>query len=104
MRIVYRPAAISDLRSTSDYIACTLQNPKAAQKLREQILRGISRLRENPFMGVSLRGRLDGFYGAMRVLIVGKQLVFYEVQDETVEIIRILDGRTDYLSRLFEEI
>lgn len=102
MRIVYRPAAISDLRSASDYIACTLHNPKAAQKLREQILRGVSRLRENPFMGVSLRSRLDGFDGDMRVLIVCKQLVFYEIH-EAVEIIRILDGRTDYLSRLFEE-
>lgn len=36
-----------------------------------------------------------------RYLIVSKQIVFYEVIENTIEIIRVLDARTDYLSVLF---
>ena len=36
-----------------------------------------------------------------RYLIVSKQLVFYKVNEENIEIIRILDSRQDYLSLLF---
>ena len=36
-----------------------------------------------------------------RYLIVSKQIVFYEVIENTIEIIRVLDTRTDYLSVLF---
>ena len=103
MKIVYRPAAISDLRETSGYIANTLCNPRAAGRLQRDVLHSVSLLRENPCMGVSLRGKLDSFESEIRMLVVRKQLVFYEVHDDVIEIIRILDGRTDYLSRLFEE-
>ena len=36
-----------------------------------------------------------------RYLIVSKQIVFYEVTENTIEIIRVLDAHTDYLSVLF---
>lgn len=36
-----------------------------------------------------------------RYLIVSKQIVFYEVIENTIETIRVLDARTDYLSVLF---
>ena len=36
-----------------------------------------------------------------RYLIVIKQIVFYEVIENTIEIIRVLDAHTDYLSVLF---
>ena len=36
-----------------------------------------------------------------RYLIVSKQIIFYEVTENTIEIIRVLDARTDYLSVLF---
>ena len=39
----------------------------------------------------------------VRYFVVAKQLIFYRVDEEnsTIEILRILDGRTDYLSVLF---
>ena len=36
-----------------------------------------------------------------RYLIVSKQIVFYEVTENTIEIIRVLDAHIDYLSVLF---
>ena len=38
---------------------------------------------------------------SFRYLIVSKQLVFYNVNKENIEILRILDSRQDYLSLLF---
>lgn len=102
MRIVYRPAAVQDIIKTSDYIKNNLKNPQAAQKLKEQIARGISLLKDNPNLGALLSDKFslseDVKY---RYIIINKQIVFYEVNDEVIEIVRVLDGRTDYLSKLF---
>ena len=35
MRILYRPAAIEDIRRTLDYISDTLKNPQAVKRLVE---------------------------------------------------------------------
>lgn len=102
MRIVYRPAAVQDIIKTSDYIKNNLKNPQAAQKLKEQIARGISLLKDNPNLGALLSDKFslseDVKY---RYIIINKQIVFYEVNDDIIEIVRVLDGRTDYLSKLF---
>ena len=102
MRIVYRPSAVKDILDTSDYIKNNLNNPQAAQKLKEQIARGISLLKDNPNLGALLADKFslseDVNY---RYIIIKKQIVFYEVNDDVIEIVRVLDGRTDYLSKLF---
>ena len=58
--------------------------------------------RENPYMGTPLSSRFDDLDTTIRYLVIHKQMVFYEVTEDYVEIIRVLDGRTDYLSRLFD--
>ena len=104
MTIRYRPAAISDMEHTSNYLADTLGNPTAAQALRERLLRSISLLRDNPRMGTPLTSKYEGLDTQIRYLVVSKQLVFYEVHEAWIEIVRVLDGRTDYLSHLFEDL
>jgi plasmid stabilization system protein ParE len=101
MKIKYRPAAISDVQKASDYIARELKNPSAAAALRRKILRSVSLLRENPLMGTPLASKYDGLETDIRFIVVSKQLIFYEPHEELIEVIRILDGRTDYLTHLF---
>ena len=102
MKIVYRPAAVQDIIETSDYIKNNLKNPQAAQKLKEQIARGISLLKDNPNLGALLADKFSLSENVKyRYIIINKQIVFYEVNDEIIEIVRVLDGRTDYLSKLF---
>ena len=101
MSILYRPAAITDLERTCDYLRQTLKNPGAANTLSARVLRSVSLLRENPFMGAPLSAKYDELQTGVRYLIVSKQLVFYEVLEDRIEILRILDGRTDYLAQLF---
>lgn len=102
MRIKYRPAAIEDIRKASDYIAFVLKNPTAAASLRSKIVNGISLLKENPNMGALLSNKFDSIDSDYRYIVISKQIVFYELDNDLIEIVRVLDGRTDYLSRLIE--
>lgn len=102
MKVQWRPAAIEDLQSTLKYIKYNLKNPSAAKTLRDRIFNSVALLTENPYMGASLKAKfeLDDDIN-YRYIIVSKQIVFYEVLNNTIEIIRVLDGRTDYISVLF---
>lgn len=101
MKIIYKKTAVDDIRQTQQYISKELHNPKAAKNLTQRIIREISQLSSNPYMGVPLNSKYD-VDTDIRILIVAKQLVFYRVvEDSHVEIIRVLDGRQDYLALLF---
>ncbi len=56
----------------------------------------------NPYMGAALAEKFE-IATDVRYFVVSKQLIFYRVdgENDTVEILRVLDGRTDYLSVLF---
>ena len=100
MKILYRPAAIKDIESAADYIEYQLKNPFAAEKLKTTILKKVALLKDNPEMGMKLSDKFD-IETDYRFIIVNKQIVFYELHSDYIEIIRILDGRTDYLTHLF---
>jgi len=101
VRLQYRPAAIADIRKASDYIAGVLKNRSAANRLKGRILAGVSLLKDNPYMGTPLSSKYDGVPENIRFLVISKQMVFYKVTESGIEIIRVLDGRTDYLVHLF---
>ena len=103
MRIKYRPAAIKDVDRACDYLRNKLHNPSAAQNLTTKLLHSISLLKENPCMGVPLSSKPEAPETDYRYLVVSKQLVFYQIEGDVIEIVRILDGRTDYLARLFDD-
>lgn len=101
MKIKYRPAALQDLELTCGYLRNKLHNPAAADSLSRKVLHSVSLLKDNPFMGTPLSSKYDGIEVEYRFLVVSKQLVFYLIEAEHIEIVRILDGRTDYLAKLF---
>ena len=97
MKIVYKHQAVLDIRQTQEYIAETLGNKRAAQKLVASILKAISLLEENPMMGVSMGAKFE-IKTSIRFFIVAKHLVFYEIsEDNMLSILRVLDERQDYL-------
>ena len=100
MKIQYRPAAIDDLRQMVEYLTTQLKNPTAAVRLKTKLLHSISNLKDYPNLGA----KLENTDVDIRYLIVEHQLVFYMVKERKIAIIRILDGRTDYLARLFSEL
>ena len=52
MRVIYKRTAVKDMEATRDYIAGRLKNPKAAKKLMTALLKAISLLVDNPYIGV----------------------------------------------------
>lgn len=101
MKLRYTPAAIMDLQEIRDYIRDVLMNPDAAQNVVKSIADSCSRLKDQPYIGVDLRKKLnreiDGY-----CIITGKYIVIYEV-DESVSVLRVLDTRTDYVKVLLAE-
>lgn len=102
MKLRYRPAAIADIQNTCGYIQDKLKNPKAAKDLKLKLLSGASLLKDSPYMGTSLDSKSDGLETDIRFLVVSRHMIFYEVHDDMIEIIRVLDDRTDYLTHLLE--
>lgn len=100
MRIRYTPQAQTDLREVRDYISNVLKNPVAAKNVTGRIIRSCHKLSDQPNMGASLQGK-TGRNTDCRYLICENHIAFYEVQLDCVCIIRILDGRTDYMRALF---
>ena len=103
MNITYKGLALRDLEEKRDYLSNTLKNKSAAQKLITLILHAVSLLADNPKMGTPLSSKYEVDID-IRYLVVSKQLVFYRIVDDTyIPVIRILDGRQDYMAILFQE-
>ena len=102
MRIRYTPEARADLTEIRSYIGKTLQNPAAASRTVAGITKECGRLKDYPNLGMSLEAK-TGLHSEYRFLLCGKHIAFYRIEGSWVSIIRILDGRTDYLKRLFPE-
>ena len=101
MNVVYKHLAVVELQRTQEYIETKLGNPQAARKLVSSILHAVSLLQAKPMMGIALEAKF-GIESSVRFFVVAKQLVFYEITDEdTLTVLRVLDGRQDYLSILF---
>ena len=100
MQIIYKKTAIDDLLNIESYIISQFNNKQAAQKLKSTLVNAIALLKDNPYLGPKLSDRFN-MDTSLRYLVVSKQLVFYNIKNDNIEIIRILDSRQDYLSLLF---
>ena len=101
MKVLFKKTALDDMQATERYISQTLGNGTAAKKLTQRVYDAIMLLEDNPYMGTDLR-RKFGVETDLRFLVVAKQLVFYRVvENDHIEVTRVLDGRQDYLALLF---
>ena len=101
MRIVFSAHAINDLNEINEYISDVLRNPKSAKLIIEKILKSISLLEMNPKLGMSLSNSINRETN-IRYLISGKYIIFYKIRD-SIEIVRVLDARRDYMREIFTE-
>lgn len=102
MIIRYTPQAQADLREVRDYISDVLMNPTAAKNVTDRIIRSSHLLCDQPNMGASLQSK-TGRDTSLRYLVCDNHIVFYKIESECISVVRILDGRTDYMRALFSE-
>ena len=101
MKLKYTPEAIADLQHTKAYISDVLHNPKAAKRITKQILDMCGNLKEHPNLGMSLKAKTD-IDTDLKYLICENHIVFYRIEGNWVMVVRILDGRTDYMRVIFK--
>ena len=100
MKLRYTPEARLDIKSIQQYVSQDLGNPNAANRIINNIVMCCSNLTQNPMLGMRLSAKI-GRETDLRYIICGKYLVFYRVDVSAISVIRILDGRINYLRILF---
>lgn len=103
MILRYTPLARQDLHEIEDYIKNELANPQAAKNVIQRVLKGCSNLKANPKLGLDLSSKI-GQKTDLRYLIISNYIAVYRIEKNTINIIRIRDGRTDYINYLLSEI
>lgn len=88
-KLKYLPLALKDLRDITSYISDTLKAPKAAMDLIDELDRSISRLQQFPYSCRVYQPVLS-LEAEYRMLPVKNYLVFYVVNENKVEIHRIV--------------
>ncbi len=87
--IVYLPSFQQDIDSITDYITFTLEAPKAASNLLDELEKSIKDLTVFP-LAHRLYRPIKPILTEYRVLTVKNYLVFYVVLEKTIEIHRII--------------
>jgi toxin ParE1/3/4 len=94
VRVRWLRAALANLDAEAEYIA--VDNPAAAGRVVQKILRTVDLLRENPAMGRA--GRVPG----TRELVVAETLYIipYRVRGDAVEILRVFHAARKWPEQL----
>ena len=88
-KLVYLPIAQQDLKEIIGYITDTLKAPKAAMDLLDAFDESISHLKDFPY-SCKVYQPVKPLLNEYRALQVKNYLVFYTVNEDTVEIHRIV--------------
>ena len=98
--INYSPDAREDLLGIKEYISEVLLNPQAASRIITEIAKRIDSLADSPELGPRISSRF-GIETDFRYLVVENYLVFYRITQNSINILHILNGRQNYLEKLF---
>jgi toxin ParE1/3/4 len=95
-KLRYLPLALKDLRDITDYIADILKAPGAAMDLLDALDESISKLQQFPY-SCRVYQRIEDLDSEYRLLPVKNYLVFYVVEEQVVEIHRIVYAKVDLI-------
>ena len=102
-KIHYSPESRRDLDDIWDYIVSELQNRSAAERVINRIIDAVDPLKNFAEMGAPLSSIAE-IGTDYRFLVSGNYMVFYRVQGSDVYIDRVLYGRSNYMSILFNDL
>ena len=102
MTIIYSSDFISDLDAIESLYRDEYFLPKAGRRLISDILDVCDSIEKFPLIGISLESK-DERGKRYRYVVHGNYLLFYAIEDDTPIMLRVLDGRMDYLRILFKD-
>ena len=97
--IEYSMESKQDLIDIKRYIKYNLQEPNTAQKLITKIKREIDNLKDNPEMYSIIDDDIIKRF-KIRKLVVDNYIVFYRINDENIQIVRVMYGRRNWITLL----
>lgn len=89
MKISYTPEAIADLSRLREFIE--IQNPVAAQRVANELLIGIDKLKVFPKMGIQVLRALQP--ELVRDLFIGNYTIRYLIKGEELIVLRLWHGK-----------
>ena len=97
--IEYSKEAKQDLIDITKYIKYNLQEPNVAKKLINRIRAEINNLIENPQIYAIID---DEFIKKLEIrkIIVDNYIIFYRIKNKTIQIVRVLYGRRNWIDLL----
>jgi toxin ParE1/3/4 len=98
-KVEYSPKALEDLKHLNDYIISNWGEDVAKNVLRK-MMSNVRRLELYPLSGVEL-GKLIDVQSDYRYIFVEKNYVFYRLEDEKVQVVRVLNEHQEYMIQLF---
>ncbi len=90
-RVSWAPAAKKDLRDIWRYFV-SVASPEVADRLLRDIVRASERARQRP---LAWRARDEVMLG-LRSILVHPYVLFYRVEADTVEVVRVLHQRRNF--------
>lgn len=97
--IEYSKEAKQDLIEIKQYIKYNLQEPETSQKLIYKIRKEINNLKHNPEIHVIIDDDLIQKI-KIRKLIVDNYIIFYRIKNFSIEIVRVIYGRRNWINLL----
>ncbi|MEQ6390332.1 type II toxin-antitoxin system RelE/ParE family toxin [Bacillaceae bacterium S4-13-58] len=98
-KVEYSPKALEDLQYINDYIM-TKWGQNIAQRILKKITANIRRLEQYPVSGVEL-GKLIDVQTDYRYIFLEKNYFFYRIENDKVQIVRVLNEHQNYIKQLF---
>jgi plasmid stabilization system protein ParE len=95
-KIHYLLLALNDLKEITQYIAFKLEAPQAAENFLSKLDKEVLKIADNPFRyhAYTPPEKLEYAY---RVLYIDNYSLFYEVENNRIEIHRVIYSRRDTL-------
>lgn len=97
--IEYSKESKEDLIEIKQYIKYNLQEPETANKLISKIRKSIRTLEDNPeiyaIIDDDIIRKLE-----IRKLIVDNYIIFYRIKKDSIEIVRVMYGRRNWINLL----
>lgn len=95
-KVFISPEAARDLSQIKQYISTELKNLSAANRIVGSIMIDLHELGRYPEQGPSIEA-ITGFQAELRMLLCGKHITLYKIENDAVFVVRIIDARQNYL-------
>lgn len=100
MKVSLTDNAREDLHRLHNYISQNLQNPIAAQNTVSKIRNIYARLCDNPYIGTPLSTKTER-ETRLRFLVSGSYVIIYDVCEDQIKVLRILNGKQNKWHMIF---